>query len=172
MNKNNQDILDELESLGEDDWDWTIPELEVTRGKHGSVMSVHVGKHVQDEVETIATRLTKRLQRGQRLTRENIRKIFKKFSDDCTFWEMQPGELLGLFKKATKIGADGFLPYYDGGGYSDLIAIRGKVTAREVRQSVFKNCQDDEENESLLSNDERVREKEDEFGLRWRRFIL
>lgn len=171
MSKNNQDILgilDKLESLGEDEWDWTIPKIKVTRGKHGSVMSVHVGKHVEGAVEAIATQLTKRLQRGQHLTRENIRKIFKKFSDD-TFWAMQPGELLGLFKKATQIGASGFLPYHDGGGYTDLIAIKGKATVHKVRQSVFKNCENDEESENILSDVERVREKEYDFGSQWKK---
>lgn len=81
---------------------------------------------------------------------------------------MQPGELLGLYRKARKIRANCFLPYNDGGGYVDLVAIRDKVTEHEVRRSVFKKCKDEEDEGAPGDADE----KKFHFGSRWSNCIL
>lgn len=140
------------------------------------MISIHVGKHYFGEVEEVAAQLTTRLRHRKCLTREDVKGIFKKYFPSLLdesplpdFLEMQPGELFGLYRKASEIDANGFLPYNDGGGYVDLVAIRGKVTEREVRCSVFKNCQDDEDGGDTPSD---IEEREYHFGRRWSSFIV
>ncbi len=168
--------LEESEGEGEDElWDWTTPTMEVIRGKQGSVVSIHVGKHCFGEVEEVAAQLTEQLRHRKPLTREDVKNIFKKhfpaLPDESPlpdFLEMQPGELLGLYRKARKIRTNCFLPYNDGGGYVNLVAIRGKVTEHEVRRSVFKKCKDEEDEGAPGDADE----KEFHFGRRWSNCIL
>lgn len=168
--------LDDLEEDEEEWMDWTTPVIPVIRGRQGSVVSVHVGKHCFGEVDELGQELTRRLKHRERLTREEVKNLYKKYfptlpeeSPIPDFVELQPGVLLGLYRKAFKISASCFLPYNDGGGYVDLVAIRDKVTEREVRLSVFPNCGDDEKNADMSSD---AVDKEFSFGPRWRSCIL
>lgn len=168
----NLDELDESEEDDEDEREWTTPEGtgHVIRGKSGSVASVHVGKHVSELVEKIAHQLTKLLRERKPLVPKNLKRIFREFdeSGSVDWLEMSPGELLGLYQKALAFRADGFLPCHDGCGYSDLLAIRGKVTEREVWRSVASG-NPGEKNPFSGGDPE---EKQLSFGSQWSKFIL
>ena len=74
----NLDELDESEGDSEDEsWDWTTPTVEVIRGKQGSVVSTHVGKHCFGEVEEVAVQLTEQLRHRKPLNREDVKNSFK-----------------------------------------------------------------------------------------------
>lgn len=165
------DVLNEL--------DWMMPEMPVVQGQQGSVTSVHLGKHQGEDPEQIAVALTELLKTGKKLTKKDWYEIIRRFQlnpEENNFLEVQPGGLRAFYNMALKFKADGIIPYYDGAGYSDIVAIKGKVTVLEVRKAVFHipagSEQEKEDEKDLAENSPTEEEKRFSFGPRYADFVL